>query len=279
MIRYTSQQLYKALFDVKIDGPAEESDLLGALLAQSTTLFQEYSISKLQQKKKVGKLAFHLRKEKDSSGNIKATVGTIEIPLNMERMESSLFCAILQIIKKVGSHNAQLKLSRVVDSYSAKRYSVLNRAKDIYLGVFEKGVGSQSELEELKQSLRLALDKAKPFTVGSFILGPDYYDQSNAIILEGRADVNTLFKAGIGNTIGVGGLDYDEESLIKLMENKTGILFLDGDRGGQLLAQKLSNLIPKLNIKYKVSTPKNSSVEDLSKKEILTLLQERSPWV
>ena len=55
------------------------------------------------------------------------------------------------------------------------------------------------------------------------------FDSTWIILVEGRADVVNLFRAGYDNAIAIEGARIDE-SVTKLTEGKRVIAFLDGDR-------------------------------------------------
>ncbi|MBS7612995.1 toprim domain-containing protein [Candidatus Bathyarchaeota archaeon] len=101
--------------------------------------------------------------------------------------------------------------------------------------------------------------------------GPDVKSSDSLIIVEGRADVLALLRAGIRNVIAIEGVKIPE-SVIKLAKTKKEVIaFLDGDRGGDLILKELMQMVP---ITYVVRAPSNMEVEDLTSKEILELLDK-----
>ena len=56
-------------------------------------------------------------------------------------------------------------------------------------------------------------------------------------MVEGRADVINLLRAGFDNAIAIEGAKVDE-SIIKLTEGKRVVAFLDGDRAGDLILKR-----------------------------------------
>ena len=71
--------------------------------------------------------------------------------------------------------------------------------------------------------------------------GPDIMDADEVIVVEGRADVLNLLKYGIRNVIGMGGSKISPD-IIALSKRKPLLLFIDGDRWGELNSRKLNQL-------------------------------------
>jgi DNA primase len=89
--------------------------------------------------------------------------------------------------------------------------------------------------------------------------------------VEGRADVLNLLKNNVKNAVAIGGTSVQKE-LIELTEGKKVTVFLDGDRGGDLILKKLKQLI---NIDNVIRAPEGKEVEELTKKEIYKLLRDK----
>jgi DNA primase len=93
------------------------------------------------------------------------------------------------------------------------------------------------------------------------------------IVVEGRADVVNLIRNGVNNVICMNGTKLPEE-IKELSKEKEITLFVDGDRGGKLIAQ---NVAANANIKYIAVAPDGKEVEELTGKEILMNLRKRVP--
>jgi len=92
-------------------------------------------------------------------------------------------------------------------------------------------------------------------------------------VVEGRADVLNLLRAGIKNVIAMNGTKLPD-SIKKLGEEKDITLFVDGDRGGKLIAQ---NVIDNARVKFVAVAPDGKEVEELQGKEILMYLRKKMP--
>src|SRR3989338_9072593 len=89
----------------------------------------------------------------------------------------------------------------------------------------------------------------------------------------GRADVVNLLRNRVNNVIGMNGTKLPVE-IAKLGETKELTLFVDGDRGGELIAR---NVINNAKIMYVAVAPDGKEVEELAGKEILIALRKKIP--
>ena len=102
--------------------------------------------------------------------------------------------------------------------------------------------------------------------------GPDFDTSDEVIIVEGRADVVNLLRYGIKNTVALNGAKLPK-TLPELVKGKNITLFVDGDRGGDLI---IKNLSKEINIKLVTKAPDGKEVEELTQKEIITALRGKT---
>ena len=93
------------------------------------------------------------------------------------------------------------------------------------------------------------------------------------IVVEGRADVVNLLRAGVNNVIAMNGTKLPN-AIKELAKEKETTLFVDGDRGGKLIVQ---NVADNASIDYIVVAPDGKEVEELAGKEILMNLRRKIP--
>jgi DNA primase len=93
------------------------------------------------------------------------------------------------------------------------------------------------------------------------------------IVVEGRADVVNLLRNGVNNVICMNGTKLPDE-IKELGKEKEITLFVDGDRGGKLIVQ---NVTENANVAYVATAPDGKEVEELTGKEILMNLRKRIP--
>jgi DNA primase len=89
--------------------------------------------------------------------------------------------------------------------------------------------------------------------------------------VEGRADVLCLLKNGIKNVIAMNGTQVPQ-TICDLSRKKDIVVFLDGDRGGNLILKELINIA---EIDFVARAPDGKEVEELAKKEIHKALRSR----
>jgi DNA primase len=94
--------------------------------------------------------------------------------------------------------------------------------------------------------------------------GPSIEESEEIIIVEGRADVINLLKHGFKNAIAMNGTSCPQ-SIKELTKRKTTTVFVDGDRGGNLIIRELLSVA---DIDFVCKAPDGKEVEEITKKEI-----------
>jgi DNA primase len=91
------------------------------------------------------------------------------------------------------------------------------------------------------------------------------------IVVEGRADVVNMLKHNIANVIGMDGTKFPAE-ITELGQEKELTLFVDGDRGGKLIATNVCN---NAKIAYIAQAPDGKEVEELAGKELHLAIRKK----
>jgi DNA primase len=131
--------------------------------------------------------------------------------------------------------------------------------------------GTDEIFREVSEMLRLA--RVEKYGPEELTAGPEINSSKSIIVVEGRADVINLLRAGIQNTIAVEGAKIPQ-SIIKICREKEATAFLDGDRGGDLILKELKQVT---SIKFVARAPRGKEVEDLTFKEIEKALKNKVP--
>jgi DNA primase len=131
--------------------------------------------------------------------------------------------------------------------------------------------GTDEIFREVSEMLRL--QRVEKYGPEGLTAGPEINTAKKIIVVEGRADVINLLRAGIQNTIAVEGAKIPQ-SIIKICKEREATAFLDGDRGGDLILKELKQVT---TIKYVARAPRGKEVEDLTFKEIEKALKTRVP--
>ncbi len=245
------------------EGALEKPDVIGALFGQTEGLLgADLEMRELQKEGKIGRIEVELER-KD-----RRTVGVIKIPTALDQSETTLIAAAIETIERIGPCDSQIEVERIEDVRGSKRDYILERAKKLMTEI--KGSTDSREISnEIKDSAKIA--GIKEYGEGKLPCGD--ISRNEIIVVEGRADVLNLVRNGINNVIAMNGTKLPEE-IRKLSEEKEITLFVDGDRGGKLIIQ---NVTDNANIKYVAIAPDGKEVEELTGKEILMNLRKKFP--
>lgn len=253
--------LVKLRFEV--DGVVEKADLIGAIFGQTEGLFgPEMNLQELQKTWKVGRIEINLQ---SSNGR---TTGEVLIPMSTDVSTCALIASAVENVDKVGPCSAKFTLLGINDVRADRRKVIVDRAKEIMKDWASK---TASEGEE---SLKVIVDSTKRGRVMSYgkenlPAGPTADSADQLYVVEGRADIINLMRAGIDNTIAVEGTSIPD-TVKELGKKRTLYAFLDGDRGGDLILKELGQ-VAKIDRVYRA--PRGREVEELTPVEILEILR------
>lgn len=255
---------YHVKLKFEVDGMVEKADIIGAIFGQTEGLLgPEMNLNELQKVSKVGRIEVNV----DSRTNV--AKGDAVIPMSTDISTAALIAAAIESIDKVGPFQAKFALVGIDDIRAIKKKIIVDRAKRI---VQEWATKTISEGEEM---LKDVYDASKPGKLTAFgraqlACGSGVFDSDWIILVEGRADVINLLRAGFDNAIAIEGAKVDE-SIIKLTEGKRIVAFLDGDRAGDLILKELHGLV---RIDKVLRAPDGREVEECTPLEISEILRE-----
>lgn len=242
-------------------GAIEKPDVIGAIFGQTEGLLgEEMEMRELQKTGKIGRIEVNLNLEDGK------TIGEIEIPSAMDKNETSLIGAAIETIEKIGPSETKVIIEKIEDVRGSKREFILERAKQL-LGQMGAGSDMKEFGRELGESTRMTALK----TYGTENLPCGDLSGPEIIIVEGRADVVNMLKQGVKNVICMNGAKLPE-TIKELTKEKTVTLFVDGDRGGKLIAK---NVTENADINFIAVAPEGKEVEELTSKEILQALRKQ----
>lgn len=255
---------YHVKLKFEVDGLVEKADIIGAIFGQTEGLLgPEMNLNELQKVSKVGRIEVNV----DTRSNM--AKGDAVIPMSTDISTAALIAAAIESIDKVGPFQAKFGLSGIDDIRAIKKKVIVDRAKKI---VQEWATKTISEGEEM---LKDVYDASKPGKLTAFgkaqlACGTGVFDSDWIILVEGRADVINLLRAGFDNAIAIEGAKIDE-TIIKLTDGKKVIAFLDGDRAGDLILKELHGVV---NIDKVLRAPTGREVEECTPLEIAEILKE-----
>lgn len=259
---------YLVKMEFQVDGPVDKPDVVGAIFGQTEGLFgPELDLNELQKNWRIGRIEINLRRS-DSRA-----FGEVYIPANTDVAEAALIAAALETIDKVGPYQARFRLKEMEDIRALRRKQVIERAKEILKDWSSKAI---SEGEDALKEVYDALKPSKLVYYGPEQLpaGPGVYDSDTVIVVEGRADVLNMLRAGIENTVAIGGARGVPDSITQLAKSKKLMAFLDGDRGGDMILRDLQSKVDLVKV-YRA--PSGREVEELTPEEIRRILREEAP--
>jgi len=252
----------KLKFDV--DGLVEKADIIGAIFGQTEGLLgPEMNLNELQKVSKVGRIEVNVDTKSNSAR------GDALIPMSTDISTAALIAAAIESIDKVGPFQAKFFLVGIDDIRAIKKKVIVDRAKKI---VQEWATKTISEGEEM---LKDVYDASKPGRLTTFgkaqlACGVGVFDSDWIILVEGRADVINLLRAGYDNSIAIEGAKIDE-TILKLTQGKKTVAFIDGDRAGDLILKELQGLV---DIEKVYRAPAGREVEECTPLEISEILKD-----
>lgn len=247
----------------KSEGPLEKPDVIGAIFGQTEGLLgSELEMRELQKEGKIGRIEVELQTVDGKS------VGEIKVPTALDKSETTIIAAALETIDRIGPTEATIQISKIEDVRGSKRDFIIDRAKKLL-----EGLDGGGDFGEMTKTLKEETRAAKIQEYGDEKLPAGDLSGNEVIVVEGRADVVNLLKNRVNNVIGMNGTKLPAE-IARLGSSKELTLFIDGDRGGKLIAK---NVISNARVAYVAVAPDGKEVEELQGKEILIALRKRIP--
>ena len=253
----------------EILGLAEKPDIIGAVFGQTEGLLGGgLDLRELQKNGKIGRIEI----ESSATGN--RTIGKLFLPSSLGRVETCILGATIESVDRVGPFETNFKINKIEDTRNEKRRKIVNRAKELLKTMLTTELPDSKEISEMVES---DVKSSVVTTYGPEALpaGPDVATNDEIIFVEGRADVINLLKNDITNCVAVGGASGSiPKTIIELSKSKETTLFLDGDRGGDLILRGLSNVC---DVDFVVRAPDGKEVEELTRKDIIKSLRAKVP--
>lgn len=250
---------------IQIDGVVDKPDVIGAIFGQTEGLLgADLELRELQRSGKIGRIEVNL----ETRGG--KTKGEIILPSSLDKAETAIVGAALEIIQRIGPCNSKVRVESIEDVRISKRQFVIERAKELLKSLTDSVLPNSQEIaEEVAASVRVM--EITEYGKDRLPAGPEVADSSEIIVVEGRADVINLLKNGFKNAIAVNGTSIPQ-TIIDLCKQKTVTVFVDGDRGGSLIIQELLSVT---DIDFVTRAPDGKELEELTKKEIHKCLRAR----
>lgn len=266
---YIDTVKYLIYANVDIGGLVEKPDVVGAIFGQTEGLLgDELDLRDLQKNGRIGRI------EVDLSGREGRTQGVIKIPSSLDMVETCIIAAALETVDRVGPCEANIGVQKVEDTRNAKRKILVDRAKGLLKGLL------RTEIPESKEISEMVRDEVKTAEIGEYGMdrlpaGPNIDKVKDVVFVEGRADVINLLKNDVTNVVAIQGAKVTK-TIVALSKEKEVTVFLDGDRGGDIILNEL--IQGGVEIDYVARAPDGKEVEELTRKELIKCLRNKLPF-
>lgn len=264
MAQPTAKYIIKAT--LKADGVVEKPDIVGAIFGQTEGLLgNDMELRDLQKAARIGRLEVDLEQKGGK------TSGTLRLPSFMDKPESAIIGAAIETIDRIGPAKAEIKVIAIEDDRAGRRDQVRERAKELLRMMNDDPTSNSGKIvDDIKSSVQVDEITYLPGT--KIPCGPNVVDADSIIIVEGRNDVVNLLKSGIRNAIAVQGANEIQQEIIDLSKEKTTTIFVDGDRGGELIARAI---LQTCEVDFVARAPDTREVEELPGKLVMKCLKDK----
>lgn len=243
---------------ITIEGVVDRPDVIGAIFGQTEGLLgSELELRELQRSGRIGRIEVRLDTKTGK------TAGEIIIPSSLDKAETAIIGSALETIERIGPCNSRVKVEKIEDVRISKRKFIIERAKELLKNLTEEVLPDSQEItDEVAQSVRMM--EIAEYGKDRLPAGPSIEESEEVIVVEGRADVLNLLKHGIKNCVAMNGTNVPD-TIVELGRQKILTLFVDGDRGGDLIIKEVSLAT---EVDFVAKAPDGKEVEEITKKEI-----------
>ena len=265
---YIDTVKYTIYAHFEVNGIVEKPDVVGAVFGQTEGLLgEDLDLRELQKNGRIGRIEVELVNEKGK------TRGVIKIPSSLDMVETVIIAGALETVDRVGPCEAKITIDRIEDNRNEKRKRIIARAKELLKKLITTQIPETKELTEMVRK-EVKISELVSYGPEKLPAGPSVDISDSVIFVEGRADVLNLLKNDITNVVGIGGAKVPK-TVVELSKKKETTVFLDGDRGGDIILKEL--ISAGMDIDYVARAPAGKEVEELTRKEIIKALRNKTP--
>ena len=136
---------------IDIEGVVDKPDVIGAIFGQTEGLLgADLELRELQKSGKIGRI------EVNTETRNGKTKGDIIVPSSLDKAETSIIGAALEIIQRIGPCNAKIQAINIEDVRVSKRSFVIERAKELLRSLMNSSMPDSQELaDEVAYSVRV----------------------------------------------------------------------------------------------------------------------------
>ena len=265
---YIDTVKYLVYAEIEIGGLVDKPDVVGAIFGQTEGLLgDDLDLRELQKNGRIGRI------DVDLTAKGGKTFGIVKVPSSLDMVETSIIAASLEAVDRVGPCEGRVKVQRIEDTRNQKRKVLVERAKILLKVLLNTEIPESREISELVRD-QVKTAEVTEFGFDKLSAGPGIDKLDEIIVVEGRADVINLLKNDISNVIAIGGAKVPK-SIVELSKGREITVFLDGDRGGDIILNEL--IQGGVEIDFVARAPVGKEVEELTRKEIIKVLRSKTP--
>jgi len=261
---YTGIGKYHVKLSFDVDGLVERADIIGAIFGQTEGLLgPEMNLNELQRVSKVGRI------EVTTTSTENTTNGNVLLPMSTDVDTCALISAAIESIDKVGPFDCSFKLDAIDDVRASKKEDIVRRAKEIKQKWSTKSVSEgDTMLKDVHESIA---GKVTTYGPNKLPCSTGVFDSPWIILVEGRADILNLLRAGFDNALAINGATIDESIKEMCKSKKKIVAFLDGDRAGGMILQELKSVV---NVDIELRADSGVEVEELTPQRVADILND-----
>ena len=261
---YTGIVKYHVKLSFEVDGLVERADIIGAVFGQTEGLLgPEMNLNELQRVSKVGRIEVEINSTENT------TSGTALLPMSTDVDTCALIAAAIESIDKVGPFDSKFKLDAIDDVRASKKEDIVRRAKEIKQKWSTKSVSEGDTM--LKDVHEGSAGKVAEYGPNKLPCSSGIYDSPWIILVEGRADILNLLRAGYNNALAIEGAKIDESIKDLCAKKDKVVAFLDGDRAGGFILKELKSVV---NIDLELRADEGIEVEELTPQRVADILKD-----
>jgi DNA primase len=261
---YTGFVKYHVKLSFEVDGLVERADIIGAVFGQTEGLLgPEMNLNELQRASKVGRI------EVDIHTSENTTDGNVLLPMSTDIDTCALIAAAIESIDKVGPFDCKFKLEGIDDVRASKKEDIVKRAKEIKQKWSTKSVSEGDTM--LKDVHEGFSGKITTYGPNKLSCSTGIFDSPWIILVEGRADILNLLRAGYDNALAIEGAKIDESIKDFCAAKKKVVAFLDGDRAGGFILKELKSIV---TIDVELRADSGVEVEELTPQRVADILKD-----
>jgi len=261
---YTGIVKYHVKLSFDVDGLVERADIIGAIFGQTEGLLgPEMNLNELQRVSEVGRI------EVTTTSTENTTNGNVLLPMSTDVDTCALISAAIESIDKVGPFDCNFKLDAIDDVRASKKEDIVRRAKEIKQKWSTKSVSEgDTMLKDVHESIA---GKVTTYGPNKLPCSTGVFDSPWIILVEGRADILNLLRAGFDNALAINGATIDESIKEMCKSKKKIVAFLDGDRAGGMILQELKSVV---NVDVELRADSGVEVEELTPQRVADILND-----